>query len=356
MQPQVIKKIDFSGKNLYIGLDVHKKSWHVTVISRNICLRSFTQPPDPLSLSNFLKRSFPGANYLSAYEAGFSGYYSHRKLVELGIKNIVVNPADVPHTNKDSHFKTDKADSRMIAEALRAGLLKGIYVFNPDSEEFRALFRSRLVLAKDIRRTKGRIKSFLDYRSIQVPSQFISNPKSSKFLRWLENIEFKDIKAKIQLSQLLDRVFFLQEQRRLLEQQLRDIAKQRDREMFNILRTVPGIGQITAIGFMAEIGDINRFRHFKHFASYIGVVPRMHQSGENEKTGSITYRNNRYLRPLIIEAAWQAIRADPAMLHYYQERCLRSNPKKAIVKIARKLLSKIMYVMRHRQRYERGVA
>jgi len=356
MQPQVIKKIDFSGKNLYIGLDVHKKSWHVTVLSRNICLRSFTQPPDPLSLSNFLTRSFPGANYLSATEAGFSGYSSHRKLVELGIKNIVVNPADVPHTNKDSHFKTDKSDSRMIAEALRAGLLKGIYVFNPDDEEFRSLFRSRLVLAKDIRRTKGRIKSFLDYRSIQVPSQFISNPRSSKYLKWLENMTFEDIKAKIQLSQLLDRVLFLQEQRRLLEQQLRDIARERDREMFNILRTVPGIGQITAIGFMAEIGDINRFRHFKQFASYIGVVPRMHQSGESEKTGSITYRNNRYLRPLIIEAAWQAIRADPAMLHYYQERCLKSNSKKAIVKVARKLLSKIMYVMRHRQRYERGVA
>ncbi|RXQ87057.1 IS110 family transposase [Ancylomarina salipaludis] len=356
MRTQVIKKIDFSEQNLYIGLDVHKKSWQVTVLSEAICLKTFTSPPEPNSLFHFMECNFPGASYYSAYEAGFSGYATHRQLNALGIENIVVNPADIPRRDKDSHYKTDKSDSRMIAEALRAGLLKGIYVFDPESEGFRGLFRSRLALAKDIRRTKGRIKGFLAFKSISIPGEFIRNPKSSKYLNWLKGLDFQFPTARIQLDQLINNLLFLMEQRRMLEQKLRDTARKRDRHLFKILQTVPGIGPITAIGIMAEIGEIGRFKHFKQFASYVGLVPRLHQSGEKDQTGSITYRSNNYLRPLLIESAWQAVRADPAMLKYYQENCLKGNAKKAIVKVARKLLSKIMHVMRNRVKYERGIA
>jgi len=71
---------------------------------------------------------------------------------------------------------------------------------------------------------------------------------------------------------------------------------------------------------------------------------------------TITYRHNKYLRPLLIEASWQAVRTDASMLDYYQEKCLTGNSKKAIVKVARKLLSKIMYVWLNRIAYERGIA
>ncbi len=355
MQAQITKKIDFSGKNLYIGLDVHKKSWHVTVLSTNICLKSFTQPPDSVSLFNFLNTNFPGALYHSAYEAGFSGYYHHRKLKSLGINNIVVNPADIPRTDKDSHYKTDKSDSRILAESLRAGLLRKIHVFDPASEEFRGLFRSRLALAKDIRRTKGRIKSFMAYRNIEVPS-LMRNSNSLKYLAWLEEMHFTDPNAKIQLTLLLERLVFLKEQRRKLEQQLRDIAKQRDKELFKLLQGVPGIGPITAFGIISEIGNISRFKGIKQLANYVGLTPRVQQSGEKERVGTITYRHNKYLRPLLIEASWQAVRTDASMLDYYQEKCLTGNSKKAIVKVARKLLSKIMYVWLNRTPYERGIA
>jgi transposase len=106
---------------------------------------------------------------------------------------------------------------------------------------------------------------------------------------------------------------------------------------------------------MAEIGDINRFPHIKNFASYIGLIPRISQSGQKENTGAITYRHNAYLRPLIVEASWQAVRSDPAMLAYYKGACLRSNSKKAIIKVAHKLLSKIMHVMRCRENYIKSI-
>jgi transposase len=356
MQTQIKKKIDFSEQNLYIGLDVHKKSWYVTVLSEQICLQNISQPPSVETLYIYLTSHYPGATYYSAYEAGFCGYNHRRNLLEHGINNIVINPADIPRSNKDSHHKTDKSDSRIIAEALRGGLLNGIHIFNPKEEEFRSLFRSRLALAKDIRRTKNRIKSFLAYRTIEIPKVFINNPKSKQYIKWLEHLNFSDKNAKFHLSQLIERLLFLKEQRRILEQELRNNARQTDREMFNLLLSIPGIGQITAVGLMAEIGNIIRFKHIKQFASYVGLIPRIKQSGETERTGSITYRHNNYLRPLIVEASWQAIRADPAVLHYFQEACKKSNSKKALIKVARKLLSKIFFVMRNKIKYERGIA
>ncbi|HYQ55695.1 MAG TPA: IS110 family transposase [Draconibacterium sp.] len=355
MQAQVIKKIDFTGQILYVGLDVHKNSWHVTVLSENICLKSFSQPPSPLKLFTFLNENFPGASYRSAYEAGFCGYAYHRELNKLGVNNIVINPADIPKSNKDTHFKTDKRDSRVIAEALRSGLLTGIYVFDQEQEEFRSLFRSRLALAKDIRKTKGRIKSFLAYRTVDIPSEFIRNPRSLKYIEWLKSLEFGLQNPRFILDQLIDRMLYLLEQRRLLETSLRNYARNKDKALFRFLRLVPGIGPITSIGLMAELGSIDRFKHFKKLASYVGLVPRTHQSGESDGIGSITYRHNSYLRPLLIEASWQAVRTDPALLKYYLDKCRTMNPKKAIVKVARKLLCRIYFVMKQRTEYKRGI-
>ena len=124
MQTQVTKKIDFSGKELFIGLDVHKKSWSVTILVEGMEHRTFTQPPDPQALLNYLQKMFPGGTYYSAYEAGFCGYGIHRELNALGIKNIVINAADIPSSQKDNLEKRDPIDSRKIARALEKGLLQ----------------------------------------------------------------------------------------------------------------------------------------------------------------------------------------------------------------------------------------
>lgn len=172
MQPKITKKIDFSNQNFYIGLDVHKKSWCVTILTDGLELRNFTQPPSAHDLVVFLHSNYPGGKFFSAYEAGFCGYAAHRQLLNYGIANIVVNPADIPRMNKELVYQTDKSDSRSIARGLRNNQLQGIYVFKPEEEEFRALFRYRLCIAKDIRKACNRIKSFLFYRSINLPPEF----------------------------------------------------------------------------------------------------------------------------------------------------------------------------------------
>ncbi len=81
-----VKKIDFTGHNIYAGFDAHKKSWKVTIIAEDAFYKTFTQPPNPETLYNYLNNNFPGGNYHSAYEAGFCGYWNHEKLTSLGIK------------------------------------------------------------------------------------------------------------------------------------------------------------------------------------------------------------------------------------------------------------------------------
>ena len=120
--------MDFSGQSIYVGLDVHKKSWAVSIFSEQCAHKKFTQPPEADKLAQYLKRNFPGAAYQAVYEAGFRGFWAHDRLQEQGVNCIVVHPADVPTTNKERTSKRDRTDCRKLARSLRNGELKGIYV------------------------------------------------------------------------------------------------------------------------------------------------------------------------------------------------------------------------------------
>src|SRR6185369_11972302 len=103
-------------------------------------------------LLSHLQRKFPGGEFYSAYEAGFSGTGVHESLCKLGIKNIVVHPGDIPRTDKEKKNKTDIHDSRAIAFHLEKGNLHSIFVMSRKQQEFRSLFRLRESKARDLAR------------------------------------------------------------------------------------------------------------------------------------------------------------------------------------------------------------
>lgn len=109
-------KLDFKGENIYVGFDLHLKNWQVTIMTENLTHKTFSHPPDPKLLYEYLSRNFPGGTYHSAYEAGFCGYWIHNQLKGLGINSIMVNPADIPTTDKEKVQKEDSRDSRKIAK------------------------------------------------------------------------------------------------------------------------------------------------------------------------------------------------------------------------------------------------
>src|ERR1700679_2870024 len=196
--------IDFKGQKFYVGLDVHKKSWAVTIRSMGIQLANFTQPPSADSLHTYLKRNFPGGCYHSAYEAGFCGTSIHEQLCKLGINNILVHAADIPSTDKQKKNKTDLHDSRSIAEHLEKGNLHSIHVLTQEQQELRSLFRLREGKVKDVTRANNRLKSFLMYFDIKLP-EAISKKEylSHKALAWL-NLELECSAGTIALQQYVE--------------------------------------------------------------------------------------------------------------------------------------------------------
>jgi transposase len=152
------KGLNFKGQNLYIGIDVHLKSWVVTVLSEQLALKKFSQPPSVEALSKFLTTHYPEANCHSVYEAGYSGFWIHEGLIKAGIHNIVVNPSDVPQMVREKLHKTDAIDSAKLARSLRSGELKGIYIPSREVQEQRSLIRLRSSIVKDMTRDKTGLK------------------------------------------------------------------------------------------------------------------------------------------------------------------------------------------------------
>jgi transposase len=185
------KELDFKGQNIYVGIDVHLKSWSVTVLSETSVMKKFSQSPEPEALYEFLVTNYPGADYHSVYEAGFCGFWIHERLTGLGINNIVVNPADVPTKSSEKLRKTDSIDSGKLARSLRAKELRGIYTPDSVSLEMRSLIRLKNSITKDITRQKNRIKSQLRYLGIEIPIEYLEpySNWSKRFIVWLKQVQ-----------------------------------------------------------------------------------------------------------------------------------------------------------------------
>lgn len=348
-------KIDFKGQNIYAGFDTHLKNWRVTIMTDHLIHKTFSQDPKPELLHQYLVNNFPGGTYYSAYEAGFCGYWIHYKLKELGINSIVVNPADVPTTEKEKEYKTDPRDSRKIARSLKNGELNPIYVPSLKTIEDRSLVRARSMLVKDITRYKNRIKSFLHFYGIDIPEPFINNKNhwSKRFLDWFDHIDMKEQSGKDTLNLIVTTAKYLRAELLQITKQIQKLSKtEYYQELVQLLRSIPGIGIITSMIILTELENINRFNKLDNLCGYIGLVPSTHSSGEKDKIGNLTKRGHSVLRKAIIESAWIAARRDPALLLCYNNYCKRMESNEAIIRIAKKLVSRIMYVLKNKKPYE----
>jgi len=350
-------KLDFKGQNIYVGIDVHLKSWSVTVLSENSVLKKFSQDPKPEALHKFLVTNYPGASYLSVYEAGFCGFWIHHRLMALGIDNIVVNPADVPTMSKEKLRKTDAVDSGKLARSLRAGELNGIYTPNNEALELRSLIRLRNSITKDTTRQKNRIKAHLHLFGIEIPEEFAKNTNWSKrFVVWLKEVPMCTPYGRQTLDSLLRHLEYLRREQLEITRALRALCKtERFAEPLRLLMTVPGIGQVVGMVLLSEICDISRFKNAEQLAAYIGMIPMCRSSGDKDGTGNITVRGHPYMRWNLIQAAWKAVRCDPAITLFHETNCKRMDSNKAIVKVARKLVNRLYFVMKRRTEYVKSV-
>jgi len=346
---------DFTNKHIFVGIDVHKKSWSVTLYYVKNYLRTFSQPPSVQALERLLRRDYPGAEYLCGYESGFCGFWIQRELQQKGIGCYVVHTADIPRTQKHKTVKNDTIDSQSIAQSLSAGLVKSIYVPDPQTEGHRSLLRHRDRLLTDIRRCKNRIRSFLYQFGYEIPENY-EKSWSNKFILWLKTFDISQEVSRITLNHMIEQLQMLRESLLKVNKSVRALQKcDQYSPLVKTLLSVPGVGPLTALTLVTEIADMSRFGSFRQLNSFVGLYAMEFSSGEHEYTGNITIRHNHYLRKAMVEAAWIAIRYDPALLLAFEAWKTRMTAKRAIVKIARKLLNRIRYIWLNKTIYVTGI-
>ncbi|MEW6006363.1 MAG: IS110 family transposase [Stygiobacter sp.] len=346
-------KLDFTNQTVFVGIDVHKKQWSVTINTGGQQIKTFSMNPSTKELSKYLMKNYPKAKYQSCYEAGYCGYWIDRQLKSMGIENIVVNPADVPTSNKEKTSKTDRIDSRKLARELSSNNLKGIYIPAEEQQAARTLSRLRIQLVKDQTRVKNRIKSLLNFLGVQLPENIEVKYWSGKFIKYIESLNFQQEEVKQTLQQHLRQLKTLREQITEVVRMLRKMINQDEdkQKIITRLMTVPSIGFITAVTLYTEIMDIRRFLGYDHLSSYVGLAPSTYSTGGKEVVLGITQRQNTYLRNILIESAWIASRKDPALTMKYGQLIKRMKKQEAIIRIAKKLLRRIMHLWKGKEDY-----
>lgn len=357
------KPVSYTGHTIHFGLDYHKKSWRVHPVHGSVSGKGYTiVNPTVEELNRRLNKTYPGATFIGVYEAGFSGYELARKLKAYDIKMSPIHAADVPVTDKDRQQKTDAVDALRLAQLARSGEYEAIYIPTLAEEFFRQLVRRRTDLVKSTSRMQVKIKSHLAFTGRLPDEMRVADWKlNGKVVAMLEelartpreDVAYDDYVLLGQLAELKDC------RKRVLEstRQARKVVREQHGKLYDLLIGCPGIGPVTAMTLIAELFNLDRFANFDKLCSYVGLMPRTKSSGEKEYRGQMVSRGNKRLRTALIEASWQAKRNDSALELYYYELKMEAKlvSNMAIVKVARKLLSRIRRVWITGEPYQTGI-
>jgi len=338
---------NYKDKNIFVGIDVHKKTYSLTVVMDQEVIKKTTLEARPIKLACYLNKHFSGANIFSAYEAGFSGFSLHRYLVENGIHNIVVHAASIEIAARE-RVKTDRRDSQKIAIQLASGRLKSVHIPEIEREDKRLVSRYRETLAKEKSKKSNQIKSFL-YRIGKMPYENESRITE----KWINKMLSQEYSTEqyFCLFELCNQWKDLKERIKNVEKKFAEQAEQ-ELDLETIYRSVPGIGPIAARVLANELGDMKQFQNEGRLFSYTGLTPREYSSGEHRRLGHISRQGKPILRKILVQSAWRAISTDKNLGEIYHNMHPRVGAKRAIVGIARRLVGRIRSCINNKEHYK----
>lgn len=330
---------------VFLGIDVHKRTYSITAVSNNSIIKRASMRADPEALLAYIRKHFSDYIVYSVYEAGFSGFGLHRFLISNGIHNIVVHAAsiEVPARSKN---KNDKRDSQRMALDLSHGKLRCVHIPTPEREAWRAVSRLRTQYVKERARTSCKIKSFLFYFGL------ISHEHKGRTSRkWILNLlKIKDIHNDILfcIRHFVDNWLYLDRKISEIGINLKEQAK-KDSKVGDVYKNDYGIGLISSRILANELGDLSQFPSSRQLYGFTGLTPIEHSSGDNVRLGNISRQGNAIVRAILTEAAWQAVRKDKHLSEVF-ERLIKNtgSKKKSILGIARRMIG------RTRARFNKG--
>jgi len=334
--------VNVNGKTVNVGIDVHKQSWHVTALIEGDVVVTVTIQPFYSVLQRLLAQ-FKGARIRIAYEAGPGGFNLYDDLTADGIECIVVPPSLLP-VESGNRVKTDKRDSRKLAEYLGSPRLKKVYVLSKQERAHRQFLRTRRQLSNHRTDVMRQIKSLLLFHGIPLPevdAGFWTRP----FLSSLRAVGTDEYVSR-SLNRLIDLYEYLTQQVKQMTKEVRRLARtEKYEKRIKLLQTIPGVGLLSAMEILAELQDVNRFFTADQIAAFLGLTPSQYSSGQHVRMGKITHAGNHRLRTRMVECSWIAIRKDPGLNKTYQAIKKRRGGKRAIVAVSRKLIVRIRRIL-----------
>jgi transposase len=320
---------------VYVGMDVHRKRSQVALLDHDgTQLLNRNLPNDPTELIPILGQLEPGTAV--AFEAAYGWGWLAELLEELGLEPHLAHPGGCKAIAA-ARLKDDRVDARTLAHLLRTDLLPEAWIAPPQVRDQRALLRHRAGLVRLRTTLKNRVHAVLADRGVQLAQPLWTQAGRA----WLDGLALPAVPRAVvddcaglvdQLAPTIARV-----ERDLLAHTTPDPRVQ-------ALLALPGIGKLTAMTLVAEIGDITRFPTARKLCAWAGLTPAVRNSDRKVRHGHITKQGSPWVRWVLVEAAHKAA-ARPPFAHFFAQCAARRGPKIATVAVARKLLARSFHIL-----------
>ena len=330
----------------YVGLDIHKKTIAYCVKKVDGTLaRQGVVCAERKALHQW-QSELPGPWYGAMEATIFTGWvYDFLKPYAVDLK--VAHPAMLKAITA-AKKKNDRADAEKIADLLRVNLLPESHMMSEELRELRRILRYRNMIVRTAVKMKNKMSGLL----MEVGAQYSKKRLYGKkyFNTLLERVEDVPVSVK-ELLKLSRSGFELYDgiQKKLVnalrENKLIRVRVQR-------LMSIPGIGEVTALTWVLEIGELDRFSSSRHAISYCGLCSAQHESAGKEQRGPISKQRNKHLQTTLIEAAKLAPRWNEQLAVLHEKELARGNRNRATLAVARKLVEFMLAVDRRESDFE----
>jgi transposase len=332
----------------YMGVDYHKQYSHLTILDKEgKVMKSGIVTNDQEDIRGFLL----GFEEVKAVvEASRTSYVMADMLEWMGIDIKIANPMQVKAIAQ-AKIKTDKRDSKVLADLLRANLIPEVYMRSQANREAQRVLRQRVFFVRMRTQVKNRIAWILAMQmpGILTDTENVKSLYTQRGLEFLEKVQLGEVDRKV-MDELLESYHHLTKRIQVSDGYVKELyASMKEAKL---VRSIPGFGPFYSVLVPVEIGEISRFAKVEKLHAYTGVIPSLHSSGGKVYHGKIIKAGNKWLRWAAVESVWPAIKADVRLRVFYQSRAGRKGSNVAKVATARKLLTIIYRVLKEECPYE----
>lgn len=334
---------------LFAGVDLHEKFCFITVMDKEGKIlkegKVFNEKDELVLFFKEFKNPLK-----AAVEATYNWYWFVDFLEEMGIDVQLANPYKTKIIG-ESKTKTDKIDARALANLLRMNYLPTSFIADKATRDNREYLRTRIFLVQMQTAIKNRLHCLLDKHNVQWSGTDIFGARGLEFLKTLRFEE----KTQKSHQALLDTFQSLHNEIKQMDKVIK--LSSHENQTAQILETIPGVGSLSALMIIHEIGDFARFPSVKKLVAYSGIFSATYSSGGKTHHGSITKQGNKYLRWILIQAANAVIRSgkDRRLMRLYHRIKFKKNHGVAKIALAKEILTIAYYLVKKKEAYNPNI-